>query len=578
MTTIFLKLLNMSITAGWLILAVMALRVLLRKAPKWLCCLLWALAAVRLLCPFSLESVFSVIPSREPIQHSTAAHDVISIDSGIRLVDNMVNPILQESLAPKAGPAADTIAKTAEPLELLLFIADILWAAGAAAMLLYAAVSCLRLYSNIRTAVRFRDNIYISEFVDTPFIFGMIRPRIYLPTGMSEELRSPVIAHEQAHLKRGDYFWKALGYILLSIYWFHPLCWAAYSLFCKDIELACDEKVIRDYSPHEKRVYSEALLACSINRRAIAISPLAFGEIAVKERIKSVIHYKKPAFWAVLAAAVICIAAAVCFMTDPVEAGNAKDNFSSANAGGSDDNGILYRLSQVDWAEIKRRNLSRPEYPDWSDIICIDKIPGKDIAIYGYNDADYSQRGIAVDMDGTMHYFDWCYSSPRGVLPDCYWDEGKQQLTMALYVYTGTGADAQELHVLQYSPDGSLQDNIFDFNDYSSLLSERISFTHDEATGILTLYDNTAKKELAQINIAKEKVDYIELGSISQFLPGEKLTLRVEMGYCPEGMVMPEYDANITLDAEVLMEKKGNGIEFSFGEIINSSAQSRELN
>lgn len=312
MDDIFLKLLNMSINAGWLILAVIVLRLLLRKAPAWISCLLWALVAVRLVCPFSLESIFSLIPSGETIPRETVFSPAPAVDSGVKMVDTVVNPIMRESFAPVPGDSVN-------PLQAWLFIAGLAWAAVACALLFYAAVSSLRLYLKIRTAVRLKGRIYLSEFIDTPFIFGIIRPRIYLPSDMPEELRLPVIAHEQAHLERLDFFWKIFGYILLSVYWFHPLCWAAYILFCRDLELACDEKVIQNYDTNQKKLYSEALLACSLRQRRMAVRPLAFGEVGVKRRIQSVINYKKPAFWAVTAAVVVCIAAAVCFLTDPVE-------------------------------------------------------------------------------------------------------------------------------------------------------------------------------------------------------------------------------------------------------------------
>ncbi len=312
MEDIFLGFLNQSITAGWLILAVMALRMLLKRSPKWIHCLLWALVAFRLACPFSLESVFSLIPSRETVRHDMAVTSGPVIDSGVRFVDNAVNQVIRESAAPRPETSAD-------PLQIWLFIASVIWIMGAAAMLLYALAAYTRLWLKIRTAVRLEEPVMLSEFVDTPFLFGVIRPRIYLPSDMPEELRAPVIAHELAHLQRRDNLWKILGYGMLAAYWFHPLCWAAYILLCRDIERACDEKVIRSYDMHQKKLYSEALLACSMDRRAGLVCPLAFGEVGVKERIRSVLNYKKPAFWGIAAAVAVCVVAAVCFLTDPVK-------------------------------------------------------------------------------------------------------------------------------------------------------------------------------------------------------------------------------------------------------------------
>lgn len=321
MDTIFLKLLNMSINAGWLILAVILLRFLLKKAPAWISCLLWALTAIRLVCPFSLESIFSLIPSREPLPREITISPAPVIDSGLKMVDTTVNPVLQKSFTPAPGASAN-------PMQIWLFIAGIIWAAGVCILLLYAAASSLRLYLKLRTAVRLQGHIYLSEFIDTPFIFGVVRPRIYLPSRMPEELRAPVIAHEQTHLDRLDCFWKMFGYILLAVYWFHPLCWAAYALFCRDLELACDEKVIKNYDCYQKKAYSEALLACSLRQHKWPAYPLAFGELNVKKRIQSIMNYKKPAFWAVIAAFAVCAAVAVCFLTDPVK--DATDSAESA--------------------------------------------------------------------------------------------------------------------------------------------------------------------------------------------------------------------------------------------------------
>lgn len=339
MESVFLKLLNMSITAGWLILAVIVLRLLLRRAPKWITCLLWALVAVRLICPFSVESVFSLIPSGETISKETIRAGRSSIDSGLEFVDNIVNPVIWQSAVPEQEDtevpkttlpeAMSSEAMSPEvmspetispenPVRIWFYIASAVWCAVFCALLAYALVSYLHLRFKMRTAVRLEGNVYVSEFVDTPFILGVVRPRIYLPADMEETLREPVIAHEQAHLSRGDHWWKPLGYLLLAVYWFQPLCWAAYMLFCRDIEFACDEKVIRNYDPHRKKQYSEALLACSVDRRAIAICPLAFGEVGIKQRIKSVLHYKKPAVWMVAATVIVCGITAVCLLTDPV--------------------------------------------------------------------------------------------------------------------------------------------------------------------------------------------------------------------------------------------------------------------
>ena len=310
MTDIFLGFLNRSLAAGILILAVVLVRLVFKKAPRWLLCALWALAAVRLVCPVSIESVLSLIPSAEPVQPEIIVSAQPAITSGIPAVDAIVNPPLAAAFTPSP-------AQSANPLQIWTFVAACVWLAGIAALLLYAAVSALRLRLRVRTAVRLEGKVYQSEFVSSPFILGVIRPRIYLPFGLEAGAQAMVLAHERAHLRRGDQLWKPLGYLILAAYWFNPLCWLAYILFCRDIEAACDEKVVRELGEGCKAAYSRALLACSVPRKLITACPLAFGETGVKSRIKSVLNYKKPAFWLVLAAVLVSAAVAVCFLTDP---------------------------------------------------------------------------------------------------------------------------------------------------------------------------------------------------------------------------------------------------------------------
>ena len=313
MEALFLKLVNMSITASYLVLAVIALRLVFRKTPKWIFCVLWGMVALRLICPFSLESVLSLIPAAEPLPSNIIYTAHPEIQSGVAVIDKAVNPLLESSLTP-VSPAV-----SANPTQILSFLLSRIWAIGAAGMLLYALVSFLLIYRRVATAIPVEKNIKRSEFIDTPFVLGLVRPVIYLPACMASEDTPYVIAHEQAHIRRHDHWWKPLGFLLLSVYWFNPAMWLAYILLCRDIEAACDEKVIREMELDDRRAYSAALLNCSIPRRRIAACPLAFGEVGVKERVKRVMHYKKPAFWVVLAAVVLGIVMAVCFLTNPKE-------------------------------------------------------------------------------------------------------------------------------------------------------------------------------------------------------------------------------------------------------------------
>lgn len=313
MGDIFLKLLNMSITAGWLILAVLCIRLLVRKIPKWILCLLWGAVAIRLICPFSIESPFSILPSTELIKSSTVTKEQVqnyipSIDSRLTIVQNTINPYLTESFAYNES-------NSVAPLQIVTYIAGIIWFSGMLLFILCAAVSMLRLQKLVEEAVCIRDNLYICDAVRSPFILGILRPRIYLSSALSDTELNYIIAHETAHLKRKDHWWKSLGYILLCIYWFNPLCWTAYASFCKDIELACDEKTVKDMTLCEKKEYSTILLSCTKQKSLVIVCPLAFGEVGIKERIQSVLYYKKPAFWVVLVSAAACLIFAVFFFT-----------------------------------------------------------------------------------------------------------------------------------------------------------------------------------------------------------------------------------------------------------------------
>lgn len=298
---VFSLVLTMSLSASWIAAAVLVLRLCLKRAPKWVNVLLWGIVAVRLVLPVSIESPLSLLPRTEAILPAAAAQPI------------------QAGTAPAVGgaaAAASGAAASSQPswLSMLAWV----WLVGIAVLLLYTWISTQRLRRKVREAVRLRGNIYETEHIDSPFVLGVLRPRIYLPYHMDSRDREQVIAHEQAHLRRGDHVWKPLGFLLLTIHWFNPLLWLSYVLLCRDIELACDEKVIKNLSCGQRADYMQALVTCSVNRRRIAACPLAFGEIGVKERVKSVMNYKKPTFWIILLAVAACVVLAVCFLTNPI--------------------------------------------------------------------------------------------------------------------------------------------------------------------------------------------------------------------------------------------------------------------
>ena len=307
MSAVFLKLFNMSITAGWLILFVLLVRIILKKAPNWTKCLLWGFVGLRLVFPFSIESVLSLVPSAEIFPPSNMLSTAPpQIDSGFSTINQVVNPYITE-----------TYIEHGNQFPSLISVFSVIWVIGLIIILIYGIVSYSTLYVKVRASIVHKENVYLCDNIDSPFILGIVKPKIYMPSGFSNEQMEYIIAHEKAHLKRKDHWWKPLGFALLSVYWFNPLIWIAYVLLCRDIELACDEKVIKDMENADMKGYSETLLNCSSTHRKVLICPLAFGEISVKGRVKAMLNYKKPAFYVVAAAVTSCVILGTCFLTNP---------------------------------------------------------------------------------------------------------------------------------------------------------------------------------------------------------------------------------------------------------------------
>ena len=408
MGAVFLKVLNMSITAGWFILAVLCIRLLVRKIPKWMNCLLWGVVAIRLICPFSIESPFSILSSTEPIKSSAVVegevrNDIPSIDSRLTIVQNTINPMLTETFAYNES---DSVA----PLQVVTFAAGLVWCCGMVLLIICAMGSVVKLHKLVNEAVCVRENIYICDAVKSPFILGIFRPRIYFSSALREREMDYILAHESAHLKRKDHWWKALGYLLLCIHWFNPLCWVAYSLLCKDIELACDEKAAKNMTFHEKKEYAKVLLSCAGQRSLVMVCQLAFGEVGVKERVKSVLNYKKPTVWIMMATAAVFVILAVCFLTNPtkgdVELQNPidenKDVYESVNSPSTEQMPSEEMQEENDTIQ----NIMLYEQPE-SDKVCIKVQPAMiaEYAYYYYIPTDKDQEWLsaqveALDLEG----------------------------------------------------------------------------------------------------------------------------------------------------------------------------------
>ena len=328
MENVFLQLVRMSISASWIVLAVIFLRVLLKKGPKWINPILWGIVGVRLLIPFSIKSPVSLIP-RNSISYVEA---VFSQTVPAQAADAMTHPLSAPSILP---------------------IVSMVWMAGVICILTYTLVSCMRLNRQINTAVLLRENIFQSEHVKSAFVFGLVRPRIYLPFAISEKESQAMIAHEKAHIARGDHLTKQLAFLLAAVYWFNPMLWIAFALFCRDIEFACDEKVIRELDREQRACYSETLLARSSTCRAVFACPLFFGEVGIKSRVEKILNYKAPTRRLIAVAIGSCLALAVCFLTEPVYAQS--DRFTSPGVS----EGISYYLT-IPVENVALLNISTP--------------------------------------------------------------------------------------------------------------------------------------------------------------------------------------------------------------------------
>ena len=316
MTDLFLRIVELSWQAGVLALAVMLARLALRRAPKWAVCLLWALVAVRLVLPFSLQSPVSLQAAQSPV--TAALCELPQTQEAAQKTDEVLPSGSTEPLTPR--PPTEIVTAQPVPMPKPVMTVSLLaavWLAGVAVMLTYLLTSYLRIYHQVRTAVRLEDNVYRCDRWGTPFVLGVFRPRIYVPVGVDEADLPQVLAHERCHIRRGDHAVKPLAFLLLAVHWFNPVLWAAYILLGRDMENACDERVLQTLDSAGRAAYSRALVACAVQERPAAVCPLAFGETAVKERVKNALRYRKPALWAAVLLLIAAVIIGVCFLTSP---------------------------------------------------------------------------------------------------------------------------------------------------------------------------------------------------------------------------------------------------------------------
>ena len=476
MAAVFLKLLNLSISASWLVLAVLALRLVSKRSPKWMNVLLWGIVALRLVLPFSIESALSLIPSAETVSPvAVQSAPAPTITSGVSVIDNAVNPSLSEHFA--AVPTASV-----NPLYVWTEIAGWVWLIGLGAMLLYALVSYLRLRRRVRVSLPIQDYIYLCDAISSPFILGVVKPHIYLPSGLDEVQRQNVLAHEQAHLARRDHWWKPLGFALLAVYWFNPVLWLAYTLLCRDIELACDERVIRTMDESAVKTYSTVLLACSMPRKAVITCPLAFGEVGVKERVKNALHYKKPAFWVVAASVAVCVVVAMCFLTNPP---------TDTDAAGL----VGFHREQVTYADVTDESGAQPSN--------VQLTAEETDAVYALLDAlQYKRLGAASAMEDC--YARLYFISVAGERCEIMLSERE------MLVNPITGGKTARLYEL-HSGSAELRDYLFGCIGASEPAEEEMK-TMTEPTLSLTLTVPAAWEDIAELSACDKGTAYLGYG------------------------------------------------------------------
>ena len=476
MAAVFLKLLNLSISASWLVLAVLVLRLVSKRSPKWMNVLLWGIVALRLMLPFSIESALSLIPSAETVSPAVVQFDPApTITSGVNIIDNAVNPSLSEHFA-----AAPTM--SVNPLYVWTYLAGWVWLIGLGAMLLYALVSYLRLRRRVSVSLHIQDNIYLCDAISSPFILGVVKPRIYLPSGLDEVQQQNVLSHERAHLARRDHWWKPLGFALLAVYWFNPVLWLAYTLLCRDIELACDERVIRTMDESAVKTYSTVLLACSMPRKAVITCPLAFGEVGVKERVKNALHYKKPAFWVVAASVAVCVVVAVCFLTNPP---------TDTDAAGL----VGFHREQVTYADVTDASGAQPSN--------VQLTAEETDAVYALLDAlQYKRLGAASAMEDC--YARLYFISAAGERCEIMLSE------RAMLVNPITDGKTARLYELR-SGSTELRDYLFGCIGASEPAEEEMK-TMTEPTLSLTLTVPTAWEDIAELSAYDKGTAYLGYG------------------------------------------------------------------
>ena len=440
MEQLFLHILNNAITVSFLIIAIILVRAVFRKIPKWIVCVLWLLVVVKLIVPINIESIYGLIPNGEPISKTITIDNNSQMNSSFEIIEQPAKPIIQ-------GPTSPIEHERINPVQVGLKLGTIIWLTGIMAMLLYDVVTYMLLKQKVKSSVKLTDveskNIYVCDYITDPFILGIIRPRIYLPSNLSEASKEYVIKHEITHLKRKDNIWKPLGFLGLSIYWFQPLCWIAYILLCRDIEYACDEKASNGENDAWRANYCQALLDCSKQRKMITACPVAFGENGVKGRVKNLLNYKRPAFWIVLISIILCIVLAVCFGTN-MKTSDSKESEGTENAGSYSYKFDANTDCQADIGEYPMEAFTENGY---YSLQCLSE--SNNSKMLYYYDYATKQSVLVCGKTNCQHKDDTC---------DAFFDEQKYPIS-SIWYYEGNvyipSLDEDYLCITKIAPDGS---------------------------------------------------------------------------------------------------------------------------
>lgn len=568
MEQIFFSVLHMSLITSYVIICLLIVRFLMKKAPKIFSYLLWSVVFLRLVCPFSFESNISLIPkqvSKQAIETTVFQN----INTAGNINNNAVNQpnILNEDSALKhsKGGIKATPSRT--------FILSVIWLSVAIILAGYNSLSILRLKHKLGSARHIEKNLYEAKNIRTPFVLGIIKPQIYIPIDILETEKNYIIRHEQIHIQRRDYLIKYAAFLITCIHWFNPLIWIAFILMSRDMEMSCDERVLKEFGNQIKKEYSSSLLSHAIDKKIIIGTPLAFGKNATKDRIRNVLQYKKPTIIKIILSLLVVILTFGGLLVNPSEAKRENYNYKGKNQPlaltdfaiaktqttlkddtRAEDAEFIRRLNSITSVDLK--NAKRVSEDGWEAGLCLlAELPDDDIHMYGYNDDDYQFRGIIIRIGNKLNYFDWTYSSPDMNKHQMYYydldNDGRKELAVTIYFGGGTGYSITNLFILEQNDAGTLEAYQFKPEDYVAQINQKITYKVNREKKVIALYDGKHKLREADLTWLPEdaEVKGVYYGNIIQFDLGKQLIMRIGPGMKIDDWASLQYDGLDDLQA-----------------------------